>query len=140
VSLPIPPEYHVLVVRTDYTDDAAWREVCRLIASADCEGYTPTLLPVDDPAYDGATVEDLLDTPDLDYAFVVDARAITDPEHPILVVDLDAEYGQPGQIFRTIPAEVSAIDANLGISNMDFEEFAGAVDPDGVFRGFPADE
>jgi hypothetical protein len=136
MSLPSPPEYHALVVRTDFTDDRAWLEVCRLIESFDCEGYTPTLLRVEDPAYDGATVEQLMHSPGLYYAFVVDSRAIADPEHPVLVVDLNPEYGQPGRTFRTIPAEVSGIDANLGISNMDFEEFAESVDPDGVFRGF----
>jgi hypothetical protein len=29
------------------------------------------------------------------------------------------------------------IENNLSLANMDFEEFAEAVDPDGVFRGFP---
>jgi hypothetical protein len=27
---------------------------------------------------------------------------------------------------------------DLSLSNMDFEEFASAVDDDGVFRGFPS--
>jgi hypothetical protein len=138
MSLPIPPEFSTLVVRTDFTDDGAFLEVCRLIEASDCEGYTPTLLRVEDPAYDGATVVQLLGSPGLDYAFVVDSRAIADPEHAVLVVDLDSEFGQPGRTFRTIPAEVSAIDANLGISNMDFEEFAESVGVDGVFRGFSA--
>jgi hypothetical protein len=133
MSLPIPPEFHALVVRTDFTDDAAWLDVCELIEASDCEGYTPTLLRVEDLAYDGASVADLLRNPGLEYAFVVDSRTIADPERPVLVVDVESE-----QTFRTIPAEVCAIDANLGIANMDFEEFAGAVDPDGVFRGFPA--
>ena len=136
MSLPIPPDFHALVVRTDFSDDTAWLEVCRLIESFDCEGYQPTLLRVEDPAYDGATVEDLLRSPGLYYAFVVDSRTVADPEHPVLVVDLDPESDLPGRTFRTIPAEVCAIDANLGIANMDFEEFAESVGPDGVFRGF----
>ena len=32
--------------------------------------------------------------------------------------------------------EVALIEANLSIANMDFEEFADSVGPDGVFRGF----
>jgi len=137
MSLPIPPDFHALVVRTDFTDDAAWHEVCRRIESFDCEGYKPTLLRVEDPAYDRAIVKDLLRSPGLYYAFVVDSRTIADLECPVLVVDLNPRSDQPGRTFRTIPAEVCAIDANLGISNMDFEEFADSVDPDGVFRGFP---
>jgi len=52
MSLPIPPDFHALVVRTDYTDDGAWLEVCRLIESFDCEGYKPTLLRVDAESVD----------------------------------------------------------------------------------------
>jgi hypothetical protein len=29
------------------------------------------------------------------------------------------------------------VENNLSIANMDFEEFADAVGPDGIFRGFP---
>jgi Domain of unknown function (DUF6924) len=137
MSLPMPPDFHALVVRTDFTDDGAWVAVYDLIESFDCEGYRPTLLRLEDPAFDGATVKDLLRGSGPDHAFVVDSRTIADPEHPVLVVDLDPEYGQPGRSFRTIPAEVCAIDANLGISNMDFEEFAQSVGADNVFRGFP---
>jgi hypothetical protein len=39
--------------------------------------------------------------------------------------------------FRTVPAQVHAIEANLSIANMDFDELAGGVDESGVFRGFP---
>jgi hypothetical protein len=28
------------------------------------------------------------------------------------------------------------MEANLSLANMDFFEFADAVDPDGIFRGF----
>src|SRR5258705_6949352 len=106
MSLPIPPDFHALVVRTDFTDDVAWLEVCELIELGNCEGYSPTLLRVEDRAYDGATVEDLLGNPGLSYVFLVDSRTIVDPEHSVVVVDLDPEYGQPGRAFRTVPAEV----------------------------------
>ncbi|MGW3141770.1 DUF6924 domain-containing protein [Streptomyces sp. NPDC001139] len=36
---------------------------------------------------------------------------------------------------RVVAAELWSIE-NLSGANMDFEEFAGAVDDDGVFRGF----
>src|SRR5690242_2341005 len=106
MTLPAPPDFHALVVRTDFTDDDAWAGVCDLIESFDCEGYAPTLLRIEDRAYDGATVKDLLTDSGPAYAFVVDSRTIADPEYPILVVDVSSRYGQPGRSFRTIPAEV----------------------------------
>jgi hypothetical protein len=136
VSLPIPPEFSVLVVRTDFTDDVAWHEVCRLMETSDCEGFRPTLLRGEDRAYDGAAPVALLGNEGIGYAVMIDHRAITDPEHPVLVVDLNAVIGHSGQSFRALPGELAGIEANLGIANMDFDEFADAVDADGVFRGF----
>ena len=63
-----------------------------------------------------------------------DRITLAQPNYPILVVDL---YDQPGQTFRVIPAEMWGVENNLSIANMDFEEFADAVDQDGIFRGFP---
>jgi hypothetical protein len=59
---------------------------------------------------------------------------MSQPEYPLLVVDLLEERGRQ---FRAVAAAVASIDNNLSIANMGFEEFAGAVDDDGVFRGFP---
>jgi hypothetical protein len=33
-------------------------------------------------------------------------------------------------------SEIWAVENNLSLGNMDFEDFAGAVDANGVFRGF----
>ncbi|MFK4804121.1 DUF6924 domain-containing protein [Streptomyces sp. MPA0124] len=41
-----------------------------------------------------------------------------------------------GRCVRVVAAELWSIENNLSEANMDFEEFAGAVDDDGVFRGF----
>lgn len=60
--------------------------------------------------------------------------SLTDPEQPVLVVDLSND---PGRNFRVIPAEIWGVENNLSIANMDFEEFADSADPDGTFRGFP---
>jgi hypothetical protein len=56
-----------------------------------------------------------------------------DPEHPVLALDL---YSDPGRTLRVIPSEMWGVENNLSLANMDFEEFADAVDKDGVFRGF----
>ena len=54
-------------------------------------------------------------------------------EHPLLVVDL---FDEPGRWFRAIASEIWSVTCNLPIANMDWEDFAAAVDKDGVFRGF----
>jgi len=50
-----------------------------------------------------------------------------------MVMDLSTERGRA---FRVIPSEIEGVENNLSLANMDFEEFANAADPDGVFRGF----
>ena len=69
----------------------------------------------------------------LSFLFVADREAVSNPEFPILVVDLRRERGRG---FRAIPSTIQSIENNLSIANMDFFEFANAVDEDGVFRGF----
>jgi hypothetical protein len=46
-------------------------------------------------------------------------------------------YERSRHEFRAVSSPVQGIENNLSIANMDFEEFAEAVDEDGVFRGFP---
>ena len=61
---------------------------------------------------------------------------MAEPDHPLLVLDTRIE---PGRSFRALPSQVQSIENNLSIANMDWEDFAGAVDADGVFRGFLPD-
>jgi hypothetical protein len=105
---------------------------------------------VDDRAYDGVTVDGLLamsfEDPEIPYVLIADRVTMSDPEHPLLVVDLyrdDEDDARPEgardrepRTFRALPNQVASITANLEIGNMDFEEFADRVDGDGVFRGF----
>ena len=73
--------------------------------------------------------------PDTDayrFVFIVDGRALIEPDHPVLVVDAK----DPSLQFRVVPEEAWAVENNLALANMDFDEFQTALDPDGVFRGF----
>ena len=70
------------------------------------------------------------------FIFVADQVAHLDPEHPILVVDC---FEDPGRMFRVIPSAAWGVENNLSLANMDFEDFADAVDARGIFRGFPPD-
>ncbi|WP_084478168.1 DUF6924 domain-containing protein [Nocardia jejuensis] len=137
------PGEESLLVRTDFTDDAAWRATLEAVnRSYEPDGLDVMygLTVVDEPALTAVTVEGLekLLTPQSYYIYIVDERAIRDPEHPILVVD-HSGGGEPGPTlptFRILPREVCLVEVNLTQANMDFEDFAGAVDSDGVFRGF----
>ncbi|GIH05706.1 hypothetical protein Rhe02_37730 [Rhizocola hellebori] len=92
---------------------------------------------VSDRSFDGLTAAQLAelasDEEEITFAFMADADAIHGPEHTLLVVEL---WDDPGRTFRVAPHEVWSVQANLEIANIDFEEFADAVDHDGVFRGF----
>ena len=50
--------------------------------------------------------------------------------------------GSPGRHRRATvplhPARALGVENNLNIANIDWEDFASAVDESGVFRGFPA--
>jgi hypothetical protein len=157
-SLPVdcnPP-----LIRTDYSNDDAWHGIratatdipadmrqgidlmkaTNAVMGADAPGCDRPLEfvhIVDDSRYRDLTTGQVLELFAKDAnacLFIVDERTISDPDHPILVVDLSHERGRT---FRAIPAEVTAIASNLSISNMDWEDFANNVGSDGVFHGFP---
>ncbi|MEU8664073.1 DUF6924 domain-containing protein [Actinoplanes philippinensis] len=129
--MPQPEDLTSLVLRVDFSDDATWTEIREQIG----EGATWA----DDPAWAGTTVQALVDADaaaadhdKLTYVFVADASTMTDPEHPLLAVDL---YDEPGRTFRVPPRWFEDVSANLTIANLDFEEFADATGPDGAYRG-----
>jgi hypothetical protein len=130
-------ERAVPVIRTDFADDLAWEAVCAALRVPDPEfALVANVVCVNDPRYAGLTVDQLttlVPKGPLQFMLVADQLALTHSEHPLLVVDLDDE---PGRAFRAIPSEICLIEANLSIANMDFFEFADAVDSDGIFRGF----
>lgn len=92
---------------------------------------------VDDPAWAGATKEQVRDRLGSDFGqyfvLIVDRTTLAHPERPVLVVDL---HEQSLNEFRAVPAQVGAIQINLSLANMDFADFSESVDPDGIFRGF----
>ncbi|HMC88973.1 MAG TPA: hypothetical protein VKI17_05475 [Gemmataceae bacterium] len=134
----LPKSNNSLLLRTDFSDDAAWSALCEAVQVPSQEGFQARVDCISDPVYDGLTVEQLVALApkggDHTFAFIVDRIALTNPERPVLVVDL---YDEPGRTFRVIPREMWGVENNLSIANMDYCEFADSVDPDGVFRGFP---
>jgi hypothetical protein len=71
------------------------------------------------------------------FLFIIDRVTITDPEMPIVALDMHEE---PGRWFRVLPGRIWSVENNLSLANMDFREFADSTDPDGVFRGFPGEQ
>jgi tetratricopeptide (TPR) repeat protein len=134
----IPATNNTLALRTDFSDESAWKSICAAIRRPDDKfGFTANVDFVSDPQYDGLTAEQLLFVSATDslrtFAFIIDRTALSHPDHPILVVDM---HDEPGRTFRVIPSEMWTVENNLSIANMDFEDFTDALDQEGVFRGF----
>lgn len=140
VRKAVPDTENPLVLRTDFSDDVAWEAICAAIRQpVGIFRFRADVDFLDDQAYDGASAGDLralLPNYRHSFIFVVDERAVVEPDHPVLVVDL--VEGAEDE-FRAVPKQIQSIENNLSLANMDFDEFASAVDGDGVFRGFPGD-
>ncbi|CAO5183074.1 hypothetical protein FAIPA1_40299 [Frankia sp. AiPs1] len=126
------------LIRTDFTDDAAWELVERAVgAPYGQDGFCAYVESVVDRAFDGYTAEQLLPLLPVDIhaiAFVIDRATLACAENPVLVVKLGDPDDGRGQSFRALPYTLHSIENNLSIVNMDWEEFADSVDADGVFR------
>ncbi|MGW9372596.1 DUF6924 domain-containing protein [Streptomyces xanthophaeus] len=145
-------EFHALVVRTDHDSEQAWQAViAKLMQPWGDRDYEPLVHFVDDPAWAGATVDEVLVAAaadeDLCVVFVADSVTMGSAHHGLLAVttvpaeeyeNLEEyeELRALGREFRTVPAGVHDIHANLSIANLDFEDFAAAAReaPDRVFR------
>ncbi|MEU1401178.1 hypothetical protein ABZ471_02225 [Streptomyces sp. NPDC005728] len=137
MALPGDGDETSLVLRTDFSDDAAWEAVC---AAVDAAEEFSTAAFVSDPRFAGVGVQALIDEESaaedrekVFYVFLADATTMADPARRLLAVDLG---DQPGRTFRVPPRWFADISANLVIANMDFAEFADAADGSGTYRGF----
>jgi hypothetical protein len=135
----LPAYDHSLVVRTDFSDDAAWERVCQAIQAPRTEhAFRASVECISDRACANLAPELLASVlpndPHRSFAFLVDSTTIAQPDQSLVVVDLSE---QPGRTFRVIPSEAWAVENNLRLANMSFDEFAECVGADGVFRGFP---
>jgi 4-amino-4-deoxy-L-arabinose transferase-like glycosyltransferase len=154
----LPATEDTWFIRTDFSDEEAWKATCaaiREIPSEDKKAFAlwaeanaaigqnagelrANVDFIDDPDYADIAIDQLLklvpENIHVTFLFAVDQTTIAHKEHPILVVDL---YHVRGRTFRAIPSQVQGIENNLSIANMDWEDFADHVDKDGIFRGFP---
>ena len=136
---PLPHTENPLVLRTDFSNQMTWEKICTEIQKpVGMFRFRANVEFLDDTEYAGLTKELVLERITKNYnhtyIFIVDRTTISHPDHPLVVMDL---YDGSGHEFRAIPSQIQGIENNLSIANMDFEEFAEAVDEEGVFRGFP---
>ena len=135
--MKIQPSENALLIRTDFSDESAWQKLLSEVRDP-ADPFIFNMEIVDNGANSSATVDQLMEAIPETYPYsfmvVADSMAISQPEHPLLVVDLFEERGRQ---FRAVAAQVALIDNNLSISNMDFQEFAELVDDAGVFHGIP---
>ncbi|MFI6334083.1 DUF6924 domain-containing protein [Streptomyces sp. NPDC050535] len=152
-------EFSALVIRTDFTDEAAWREMTAELERASHYDGDPTESydVADEPELDGADTEAILVAISahehlsgrLSVVFIADSVTMRADHHALLAVttltreDFDDDGGYEamvefGREFRTVPSGVHTIHANLELANMDFDEFSASAheDSEGVFRSF----
>jgi hypothetical protein len=137
----LPSTHAPPLIRTDFTSDQVWDEIKADVERVTPEGFQAWIVFLEDRGLEGLGDDALAERMPRDYpsgyqhpvVFIVDRVTITDPERPILVISSYDEH--PGR-FRCLPSTVQAIQNNLTLANLDFVDFAGAVDGDGVFRGF----
>lgn len=163
--VPILQDEGTPLIRTEFSDDAAWARVVEAVAArvifsepdpevpGDDGGYAPYIKPIDDPAFARLDAPALADAwhPHREeargYVLLADAQSMREvaagEELTVVYVDLYAEDGDRevgwiyGHSFRCVTGEVASVESNLSIANMDFSDFADyARERDGVFRGF----
>ncbi|WP_374230553.1 hypothetical protein [Rhodococcus sp. ARC_M6] len=71
-------------------------------------------------------------------AKLADSRTLSDPEHLILAMGTSNRDPERDEIptLRVALSEMAAIENNLSLPSMDFEEFASSADEDSIFRRF----
>ncbi|MEU9046986.1 MULTISPECIES: DUF6924 domain-containing protein [unclassified Kitasatospora] len=147
-------EFAALVIRTDFGDDEAWQAVLTELSKPwefdGSDDVDPYLHILDDPAWSGATPDDVVAAlsgdRELSIVYLADRVTMKDHEHTLLAVSVptreeyasDEEFEAHGGAVRTVPAGIGDIHANLSIANLDFADVveAARIDPAGIFRSF----
>ena len=131
----LPEGDDVPVIRTDFTDDAAWQDaLARVTGEYSTGGDGPPvsfpMTPIDDSRYRDLTPDQLrvLVPQGVDWPMLVvaDAQTMASPRRHLLLVNLDED--SLGPIARATPAATVEMAINLWMGNMDWEDFVG--DPD----------
>ena len=102
----LPKTNNSPVLRTDFSDNSAWKSICAAILQPVGE-FRAYVDFIDDSTFNDIAVKQLLSLIPSDanpgFIFVVDHTTLSKPDYPILVVDLFTEIGRT---FRVIPSEM----------------------------------
>ncbi|WP_439674652.1 DUF6924 domain-containing protein [Embleya sp. MST-111070] len=144
-------EFTAVVIRTDYTDDAGWAAVLAELSQPQGRDgeFNVGLLLVEDPVWADAEPDDIVAAvrrgENEFVVFVADRHTMRSTDRALLALDTWPEDENPDPVddpplreFRTEPAAVHDVQANLGIANLSFGEYAAHArsKPDGVLRPF----
>jgi len=118
------------LIRTDFSDETSWEALLEAAMAEGELGYTANFSRVEDERYDGADTDALFEAfPDEAVLYVADDHAMSDQSWPILVVDTET-----GAEFRVRAGDAWAVENNLTLGNMSFDEAMDMLDEDGVFE------
>ncbi|TWP37291.1 DUF6924 domain-containing protein [Leekyejoonella antrihumi] len=133
---PLPIANSSLLVRADAGHDKEWMRLVSAVLTENDDGFRAYVEFVDDPDWYEYLPDQLRaalpHSSEPSILFSADEKTLTTEDFPIVVIDLVEHRSS----FRSIASELWAIENNLNISNMDWEDFAKCVDSQGIFRGF----
>jgi hypothetical protein len=134
---PLPKGDAALLIRSEFSDDAMWLAIVDATTRENPDGFVANLAVVDDQAWAGASVQDVITAHAGDnvrvVAFVFDAAAASDKErHALLCINLASKKVRT---MRVLPTEVWSVENNLSLGNMEWRDFASVL-KEGVFVGF----
>lgn len=132
----LPKDDDSLLVRTDFSDENSWTRALMAARQENGDGFRAYFARVDDPAFANAdwTAVKAAVPANQNHArvlFIADREALASPEHPFLVVDLVEDH----EPFRCVVTELWAVENNLNIANLDWEDFADHTDKHDIYRG-----
>lgn len=128
------------LVRTWFEDEESWqRLLTEAVTRAHERGEYADIAIIDDSDAAGLSLSELAALHHVptghSLVIVADRRAMTEAGHPLLV--LRADGASPPAQMRAAADQIAGIEINVALlANLDWEDFATHVGPDGVFRGF----
>jgi hypothetical protein len=143
VSSPTPPggfsvpadENATPLLRTDSSRPDRWDALLRAIRVPNGLGFLASVSPLTDPRLEGLTVEQVRELPRAanaeTFVLVADTEALASEGFPILVVDVS---GDDLPSFRVTAACLWAVENNLSLANVDWQELLDATAADGILR------
>jgi len=128
---PLSHAQSPLILRTDFSNDAVWKQICRILDQPTLEGYDDPMTYVNDREYEGISIAQVFsiipaaERSELVYIFIVDATTIAKPKHPLLLLDMigDPGYVKPGRYTRIDLEWVRDVAMQFSIGNMDIDDF-----------------